>query len=148
MKKNKNIRKAFLWSDVIVILAVVLMGIAFIPFGPGWRELGYTIIACGLCMTPLYIHGYKITGATGVFREESFPVSRDDKESILSFLKAETPSLDIHRREQGGALISVYYQKNNVQYAQYYDYTEIIDGESFPVLKITTAQYETLKKLG
>lgn len=148
MKKNKNIRKAFLWSDVIVILAVVLVGIALIPFGSGWRELGYTVIACGVCMIPLYIHGYKITGVSGVFREEGIPVSREDKESILSFLKGESPSFDIHRQEQGGALISVFYQKNNVLYAQYYDYTEILEGESFPVLKISAEQYETLKKLG
>lgn len=147
MKKNKNIKKAYLWSDIIVIFAVILVGIVFLPFGSGWRELGYTVIACALCVIPLYNHGYRIAGVPGVFREESIPVSRDDKESVLSFLKGETPSIDIHRREQGGALISVYYQKKGVRYAQYYDYTQIMEGECFPVLEISSEQYETLKKL-
>ena len=148
MKKNKNIRKAFLWSDIIVILAVTFVGIVLLPFGPGWRELGYTIIACGLCMTPLYIHGYKIEGVPGVFHEEDFQISRDDKESVVSFLKGESSSLDVHRQEHGGALISVYYQKKNeALYAQYYDYAQIMEGEDNPVLKISAQQYETLKKL-
>ena len=86
MKKNKNIRKTFLWSDMIVILAVILAGVAFLPFGLGWQELGYSIIVCGLCMAPLYMHGYKIVGESGVFQEECILVSRKDRESIFYFL--------------------------------------------------------------
>lgn len=148
MKKNKNIRKAFLWSDIIVILSVVLAGVAFLPFGAGWRELGYSIIACGLCLAPLYIHGYKIAGASGVFHEECIQVSRTDKESIFSFLNGESASIDFHLQEQGGALISLYYQKKkDVYYAQYFDYTQIMEEKTFPVLKISPEQYEILKRL-
>ena len=148
MKKNKNIQKAFLWSDIIVILSVILTGVAFLPFGTGWQELGYSIIACGLCLAPLYIHGYKIADASGVFHEECIHVSRMDKECIFSFLNGESASIDIHLQEQGGALISLLYQKKkDVYYAQYFDYTQIMEGKTSPVLKISPEQYETLKNL-
>ena len=148
MKKNKNIRKTFLWSDMIVILAVILAGVAFLPFGLGWQELGYSIIVCGLCMAPLYMHGYKIVGESGVFQEECILVSRKDRESIFLFLSGESSSLDFHQQEQGGALVSLFYQKNKeVYYAQYFDYAQIMKGETFPVVKISSEQYEALRNL-
>ncbi len=145
--KTKNIRKTFLWSDIVILLAVLAIGVVLLPWGSGWKELGYVIIACDVCMLPFCLHGYKITGESGVFHEKSIAVSRDDQEAILSFLEDGNSTFDIHVNEQGGALISIYYQKGkDVFYAQYYDYVQMMEGETFPLLKISTDQKVKLLK--
>ena len=58
MKKNP-VKKAFLASDILVIAAILAAGVAIILLCYNWRKFGYAIIACGLMMVPLYLHGYK-----------------------------------------------------------------------------------------
>jgi hypothetical protein len=143
--KTKNIRKTFLWSDIVILLAILAIGVVLLLLGSGWKELGYVVIACDVCMIPFCLHGYKIAGESGTFREESIAVSRDDQEAILAFLKGENNTLDIQFNEQGGALISVYYQKEkDVFYAQYYDYVQMMEGVKFSLLKISPDQREKL----
>ena len=146
--KTKNIRKTFLWSDIVILLAILAIGVVLLLLGSGWKELGYVVIACDVCMIPFCLHGYKIAGELGVFHEESLAVSRDDQEAILAFLKGENNTLDILANEQGGALISVYYQKGkDVFYAQYYDYVQMMEGVKFPLLKISPDQREKLSTM-
>lgn len=146
--KTKNIRKTFLWSDIVILLAILAIGVVLLLLGSGWKELGYVVIACDVCMIPFCLHGYKIAGESGVFHEKSISVSRDDQEAILAFLKGENNILDIHANEQGGALISIYYQKEkDVFYAQYYDYVQIMEGVKFPLLKISLGQREEMLKV-
>lgn len=146
--KKSPVKKAFLATDILVIAAVVAVGCVLLPFGPGWREFGYIIIACGLVMAPLYLHGYTIEGHSGIFHLEEIPVSRDSKEAVLAFLNGETDELAINPSEPGGALISLYTRKNGGEIlAQYFDYTNVMAGNDTPVFAITAAQYEQLKKL-
>lgn len=145
---HKNIHKTFLFKDIIVILAVLAVGAAFLPFDSWGLIIGLCIIICGVCMLPFYIHGYKIEGAHGVFHEKSIAVSKDDKDKIISFLQGESSSPDFKTKEDGGALISIFYQKNTeVVYAQFYEYSQVMEGKTLPLQKITTEQKESLLKL-
>ena len=146
--KKSPVKKAFLATDILVIATVLAAGCTLLPFGPGWREFGYIIIACGLVMAPIYLHGYTVEGHSGIFRLEEIPVSRDSKEMVLAFLNGETDELPISSSEPGGALISLYTRKNGGEIlAQYFDYTDMMAGNDTPVFAITAAQYEQLKKL-
>lgn len=146
--KKSPVKKAFLATDILVIAAVLAAGCVLLPFGPGWREFGYIIIACGLVMAPIYLHGYTVEGHSGIFRLEEIPVSRDSKEMVLAFLNGETDELPISSSEPGGALISLYTHKNGEEIlAQYFDYTDMMAGNDTPVVAITVAQYGQLKEL-
>lgn len=146
--KKSPIKKVFLATDILVIAAVLVVGCALLPFGPGWREFGYIIIACGLVMAPLYLHGYTIEGHSGIFRLEEIPVSRDSKEAVLAFLNGETDKLAITPSVPGGALISLYTHKNSGKIlAQYFDYSNVMSGNDTPIIAITAAQYDQLKSL-
>ena len=146
--KTKNIRKTFLWSDIVILLAILAIGVVLLLLGSGWKELGYVVIACDVCMIPFCLHGYKRAGESGVFHEKSISVSRDDQEAILAFLKGENNILDIHANEQGGALISIYYQKEkDVFFFLFYDYVQIMEGVKFPLLKISLGQREEMLKV-
>ena len=143
--QTKLIRKTYLCSDIIVILTILVIGIAFLPVGSGWQNIGYIIIVCDACLMPFYIHGHKIEGERGVFREETLPVSRAEEESILSFLNGDVATPDFKVQGQGGALISIYSQKGTgISYAQYYDHAKILEGITFPLHKITSTQKEAL----
>lgn len=146
MKKNP-VKTVFLASDICVIAAVVALGFAFLPFGSGWRELGYVIISCGLSMVPFFHHGYKIEGHVGTFRLEDITVSRENQDIILSFLEGETDELNVKQSDQGGALVSLYHRKGgNEILAQYFDYAQKLKGVEFPIISITPERCEKLKQ--
>ena len=133
--KNNNVRQKLLTSDWLVLIAVCAVGCIFLPF------------VCGLCMWPFYRHGYKIKGESGLFRVVEIPVSRDDADEIMAFLNGETAVLQAHPQENGGALLSLYYRKNGgYLFAQYFDYVKTMQGTTYPVVKLTPEQSETLKK--
>ena len=145
--KTNNVRQKLLTSDWLVLIAVCAVGCIFLPFGPGWREFGIFFFVCGLCMWPFYRHGYKIKGESGLFRAVEIPVSRDDADEIMAFLNGETAVLQAHPQENGGALLSLYYRKNGgYLFAQYFDYVKTMQGTTYPVVKLTPEQSETLKK--
>ncbi len=147
MKKNP-VKKVFLASDLCVIVAVLAVGCAFIPFGSWWSVVGYTITVCGLVMLPLYLHGYKIEGHAGIFRMESVPVARESKDEVLAFLNGDTDELHITASEQGGALVALYHHKKGGEIiAQFFDYTDVMNGVPSPMVTITPAQYDKLKSL-
>ena len=147
MKKN-IVSQKLLTSDWLVLIAVLVVGCVFLPFGTGWRELGIFFFVCGLCLYPFYRHGYKIKGESGLFRVVEIPVSRNDEEEILAFIQGKTTTLTAHSQENGGALLSLYYRKNGGEmFVQYYDYGEILHGKTYPVVKISPEQGETLRKL-
>ncbi|MBQ7549981.1 MAG: hypothetical protein IJT04_00445 [Bacteroidales bacterium] len=147
MKKNP-VKKAFLASDILVIAAIIAAGVAIILLCYNWREFGYAIIACGLMMVPLYLHGYKIEGHSGIFYLEEIPISRESKEVVLSFLNGETDELSITPSESGGALLSLYTHKSGGEIlAQYFDYDNVMAGNDMPIVVITSVQYEKLKRL-
>lgn len=142
------IRKTFLLSDIIVILAILVVGIAFLPFGSGMRIIGYIILATDACILPFYMHGYKIEGISGTFKKESISVQKDKQEDIMSFLKGEVDTPDFKVMEQGGALLSIYSKKGeDVAYAHFYNYDQILNGTTPPVQQITAAQKEMLLNL-
>lgn len=146
--KSKNIRKTFLLSDIIILFGTLVVGALLLPFGSAWTAVGAVVIACGACMIPFCIHGFKIESESGIFREVNVPVSRDCQDEIISFLEGDVATPSFKFLEQGGALISVYYQKNSdVSFAQFYEYNHVMEGKSFPLLKITPAQKETILNL-
>lgn len=146
--KTQNIHKTFLFSDIIVLLMIFAVGAVFLPFGSGWLAIGLCIMLCSVCMLPFYIHGYKIEGAHGVFRELNITVSRDEQDAIMSFLQGDTPTLGFQVQENGGAIVSLYYQKgSDVAYAQFYEYSYVMEGKPLPLLKITPEQKEILLHL-
>ena len=147
MKKN-NVSQKLLTSDWLVLLAVLAVGCVFLPFGPSWRELGLFFFVCGLCLYPFYRHGYKIKGESGLFRVVEIPVSRNDEEEISAFIQGKATTLTAHSQENGGALISLYYRKNGGDmFVQYFDYGEIMQGKTYPVVKISPEQGKILRKL-
>lgn len=146
--KHRNIHKAFLFSDIVLLAAILAAGVVFLPFGGGWQILGLCIIVCDACTLPFYIHGYRIEGTHGIFREMSITVSRDEQDAVMAFLQGGSPTPDFQVQENGGALLSIYYQKDtDVAYAQFYEYSQIMSGHDFPLLKITPEQKEALMKM-
>ena len=145
--KKKSVKKVFLATDLCVIVAVLAAGCAFLLFGPGWREIGYLIISCGLFMVPFFRHGYRIEGHPGMFRLEDIPVPRENQDAVLAFLKGETDELNVNRSDQGGALVSIYSRKEGGEIlAQYYDYAQKLKGVEFPIQSITSEQRDQLKQ--
>lgn len=146
--KNNDIRNILLMSDWLVILAIVAVGCTFLLFGPGWRECGLFFFLCALCLFPFYRHAYKIKGEKGRFLLKEIPVSRDDADAILSFINGECTELQARSHENGGTLLSLYYQKTGGDlFAQYFDYGQIMQGKHYPVVKITAEQGDILKKM-
>ena len=146
--KSKEIQKTFLKKDLLILGGLLVAGCVCLPFGIFMRALGITLIITMLCMCPFYIHGYKIKGHNGHFRMKEIPVSRDDETEIAAFLQGKSHELSIQSQENGGALLSLYYRENKPEYfVQYFDYTDVMKGKNAPVVKITTEQYEQLKKL-
>ena len=145
--KKKSVKKVFLATDLCVIVAVLAAGCVLLPFGSGWRELGYVIISCGLSMIPFFLHGYRIEGHPGTFRLEDIPVSRENQDTVLTFLNGETTELDVRHSEQGGAVVSLYSRKNGGEIlAQYFDYAQMLNGVEFPIRPITSEQRDKLKQ--
>ena len=144
--KKSPIKRVFLASDICVITAVVVAGCAFLPFGPGWRELGYVIVACGLSMCPFFLHGYKIEGHSGTFRLAELPVSREYQNAVMAFLNGDTDELDVKQSDQGGALVSIYSRKGGGEIlAQYFDYAELLKDVEFPIVSLTPERRDKLK---
>lgn len=146
--KSKEIQKTFLKKDLLILGALLLAGCACLPFGIFWRGLGITLIITMLCMYPFYRHGYRIKGHKGKFHIKEIPVSREDAAEIAAFLHGEQKELHVLRQENGGALLSLYYHKNDSEaLVQYFDYTNVMQGTQSPVVKISTEQHEQLRKL-
>ena len=145
MKKNA-VKSIYLFTDLLIIVSVAIVSTALFFMGSGWRELGIVIVACVLFIIPFCRHGYKIEGQSGTFRMVEFPVTREAQENVLAFLDGQTNELVLPNRIQGGALVTVYYKKNHsLHFAQYYDYSQQLQGVEFPLVEISTEQFEILQ---
>ncbi|MBQ7489306.1 MAG: hypothetical protein IJT51_02160 [Bacteroidales bacterium] len=143
-----TIRKLFTLQDISLILAIILIGSAFLPFNEGFRALGGVIIASGLFAIPFCRHGYKLSGRDGVFRKESIYVPRECQTEIVAYLRGKNDSLEISPNVYGGAVVNVYSQKNTeVIFAQYFDYALYLEGKEFPLERITLEQLNHLRKI-
>lgn len=111
--KEKQVKKTFLPQDIAILAAVFAAGAACFPLGEGWGELSVIIILCGVIMLPFYHHGYKLEGQKGLFRLKEISLSRENRDEILAFLDGNTELLDLHPWQKGGALVDVYWRKND-----------------------------------
>ena len=146
MKKN-TVKSTFLFTDILIIVSVAIVGTALFFMESGWRELGIVIVACALFIIPFCRHGYKIEGKSGTFRMVEFPVTREAEEDVLAFLDGQTDDLVLPNRIEGGALVTVYYKNDHsLQFAQYYDYSQHLQGVEFPLVEISTEQFEILQR--
>ncbi|MBQ4434055.1 MAG: hypothetical protein IJK05_08895 [Bacteroidales bacterium] len=144
--KEQNVRQVFLLSDLLVLLVVFLPGIVCLFLGEGWNGAGVIIILCGLMMVPFYHHGYKLEGRKGVFRKKDVLMPRECKEEILAFLDGSSNVLDLHPTMKGGAIVDIYYQKNEAcAIARYFDYSEFASGTEYHFREITPEQMKKLE---
>lgn len=144
--KEQNVKQVFLLSDLAVLLAVFIPGIVCLFLGEGWNGAGVIIILCGLMMVPFYHHGYKLDGRKGVFRKKDVLMPRECKEEILAFLDGSSDVLDLHPTMKGGAIVDIYYQKNEpCAIARYFDYSDFASGTEYPFREITPEQMKKLE---
>ena len=143
--KDKQVRKAFLPSDIAVLAAIFVAGCACF-FIEGWSAIGIIILLCWAMLVPFYIHGYKLRGQKGLFRVKEIPLSRENKEEILAFLDRKTDTLDLHPWLPGGVLVDVYSRKSDgLMLARYYDYVDDVNGIEYPLREITPQQVAILE---
>lgn len=146
MIMEKQVRKTFLPQDIAVLSAIALAGAACFFLGEGWGGLGVVILLCWAMMVPFYHHGYRLEGEKGQFRLKEISLSRENKDEILSYLDGSTESLDLHPRQPGGALVDVYYRKNDgFMLARYFDYSDFINGVEYPLREVSSQQVSVLE---
>lgn len=144
--KEKQVKKTFLPQDIAILAAVFAAGAACFPLGEGWGELGVIIILCGVIMLPFYHHGYKLEGQKGLFRLKEISLSRENRDEILAFLDGNTELLDLHPWQKGGALVDVYWRKNDgFMMARYFDYADFLNGVEYPLRKVSQQQVSVLE---
>lgn len=145
MRKVKNI---FILSDWLKISAIIVFGCIFFPFGTGWRELGFGIIACAIFIAPFIRHGYKIEGENGVFKLLELQVQRNNKELIEKYLGSEEEIISFSPSPAGGALILLYYSVNNAKYfAQFFDYQLQLEGKQCLLQEVSRKKFQELKDI-
>ena len=144
--KEQHVKQVFLLSDLAVLLAVFIPGIVCLFLGEGWNGAGVIIILCGLMMVPFYHHGYKLEGRKGVFRKKDVLMPWECKEEILAFLDGSSDVLDLHPTMKGGAIVDIYYQKNEpCAIARYFEYSEFASGTEYTLQEITPDQMKILE---
>lgn len=144
--KEQGVKQVFLLSDIAVLLAVFIPGIVCLFLGEDWSGTGVIIILCGLMMVPFYHHGYRLDGHKGVFRKKDVLMPRECKEEILAFLDGQSDTLDLHPRMNGGAVVDIYYRKNEaVARARYFDYAEFSSGTEYPLRAIPVQKMKVLE---
>ena len=143
---EKQVRKTFLPRDIAVLSAIAMAGVACFLLGEGWGGLGVVILLCWATMVPFYHHGYRLEGEKGVFWLKEISLSRENKDEILSYLDGSTESLDLHPRQPGGALVDVYYRRNDgYMMARYFDYADFIKGVEYPLRRVSSQQVSMLE---
>lgn len=144
--KEQNVKQAYLLSDLLVLLAVLLPGVVCLFLGEGWNGAGVIIILCGLMMVPFYHHGYKLEGRRGVFRKKDVLMPRECKDDILAFLDGSSDVLDLHPTMKGGAVVDIYYQRNVPgAIARYFDYADFSSGTEYPLREISPDRMKVLE---
>ena len=144
--KEQGIKQVFLLSDIAVLLAVFIPGIICLFLGEGGNGAGVSIILCGLMMVPFYHHGYKLEGRKGVFRKKDILMPRECKDEVLAFLDGSSDELKLHPTMKGGAIVDIYYQKNDPgAIARYFEYSEFASGTEYTLQEITPDQMKILE---
>ena len=147
MKKHL-IKQVFLYWDLLILAGILAIGIFLCFLKGGWGAIGFIVIASDVFMAPFVRHGYKIEGHPGTFRLEEVPVPRECENQILSYLDDESLGLDVRPVVFGGAIVNVYHNKrHNTLLAQYFEYTQLLNGVEYPMVNITQHQLETLRKI-
>ena len=148
MKKRHNIKQTYLWSDLLIIAAIVLIGTLLLPLNSGWASLGGIIIAFGIAMLPFFRHGYRIEGENGIYKIEEILVNRENKDAILAFIQGTTTTLEVQAGNAPGAIVDLYKKRcEETILAQYFDYKLHLEGTDFPITRITLQQAEEIRKL-
>ena len=143
--KERQVRKAFLPTDIAVLAVILAAGCACFFF-KGWSGIGIIILLCWALLIPFYIHGYRLRGQKGLFRLKEIPLSRENKDEILAFLDGKTQTLDLHPWQQGGVLVDVYTRKSDgLMLARYFDYGDFVNGIEYPLREITPGQVALLE---
>jgi hypothetical protein len=110
--KNPQVKKTFLPQDIAVLAVIFAAGAACFLLGEGWGGLGVVILLCGAMMLPFYRHGYRLEDRKGLYRLQEISLPRDNKAEILAYLEGKLETLDLHSPQPGGALVEVYYRKD------------------------------------
>lgn len=123
--KNPQVKKTFLPQDIAVLAVIFAAGAACFLLGEGWGGLGVVILLCGAMMLPFYRHGYRLEDRKGLYRLQEISLSRDNKAEILAYLEGKLETLDLHSPQPGGALVEVYYRKDeDLRLARFFDYAD------------------------
>ena len=143
---EKLVKDTFLPQDIVVLAVVLAAGTACSLMGEGWGGLGGIIIFCGVMMAPLYRHGHRLKGHKGLFRLKEILLSRENKDEILAYLDGKTDTVDLHPRLEGGALVNVYWRKNDALIlARYFDYADYEKGIEYPLREVSREQVMLLE---
>ena len=144
--KNPQAKKAFLPQDIAVLAVIFAAGAACFLLGESWSGLGVIILLCGAMMLPFYQHGYRLEGRKGLYRLQEISLSRDNKAEILAYLEGKLGTIDLHSPQPGGALVEVYYRKDeDRRLARYFDYVDFSQGIEYPLYEVTRKQVSTLE---
>lgn len=146
MMSKRDVKPVFLWWDLLIIIAILAFGILLMIYQPDLAILGVTIILADILIAPFLRHGYRLQGQTGVFRQEEILVPRECREGIQKYMRGEIPELVVHPNVPGGALVKVY-RKGDLHLARYFDYTQHLAEEDFPMVPISQEQVATLRDI-
>ena len=143
-----RVRNSFLPQDLAVLIGSLAVGAALLLEGDGWVGFGVIVILCVLMMIPFYHHGSRIEGVRGIFRHKEILLPRECKDEIISFMRGDVASLDLHPIVAGGALVEVFYKKGDERmFARYFDYKDHSEGIEYPLYEVTTEQVAYLESL-
>jgi hypothetical protein len=144
--KNPQVKKTFLPQDIAVLAVIFAAGAACFLLGEGWGGLGVVILLCGAMMLPFYRHGYRLEDRKGLYRLHEISLPQDNKAEILAYLEGKLETLDLHSPQPGGALVEVYYRKDeDLRLARFFDYADFSQGIEYPLHEVTREQVSTLE---
>ena len=99
------------------------------------------VIYKGLDLTKLSTQQLK-----ALISDEDSEQRKGTREEILAFLDGQSDTLDLHPRMNGGAVVDIYYRKNEaVARARYFDYAEFSSGTEYPLRAIPVQKMKVLE---
>ncbi len=121
--KNKQIRKVYRISDIVILAGMIIPGLLFTFAFPSLSWLGISLLTIAIFMLPFCKTGYRIASQKGIFLKKDYILPDECKSQIAEFMEGESEVLNINPFKKGGLLLEVYYRKDRSrQFGQIFDY--------------------------
>ncbi|MBQ0086355.1 MAG: hypothetical protein KBS72_01545 [Bacteroidales bacterium] len=121
--KNKQIRKVYRLSDIVILGGTLISGLLFTFVFPSLNWLGISILVIAIFLPPFCKTGYRIESQDGVFLKKDYVLPGECKNQIAEFMEGKSEALNINPFKKGGLLLELYYKKDRSrQFGQIFDY--------------------------